>query len=224
MKSKGPKNANSLVFQPVFAYNLSIMSDCNGSTALHTLKVKLKSRYGTFQMIVFEDEHGSECVLALIAGAPGGPEAPLVRIHSQCLTGDVLGSLRCDCGRQLHIALQAIARSKCGILIYQLQEGRGIGLFNKLRAYQLQDGGLDTVEANVHLGFEPDQRTYAHCAAVLKHLGISRLRLMSNNPAKFQGLESADITVVERIPIHAEVSEEAADYMKTKREKMGHWL
>ncbi len=198
------------------------MSDCNGSNSAHPLKAKIKSSYGTFQMIVFEDEQGSERVLALIAGTPGGAEAPLVRIHSQCLTGDVFRSLRCDCGRQLRMALQVIAEAECGILIYQLQEGRGIGLINKLRAYQLQDSGLDTVEANVHLGFEPDQRTYAHCAAVLKHLGVNRLRLLSNNPAKLQGLESAGITVVERIPIHAEASEEAERYLQTKREKMGH--
>src|SRR5205823_362489 len=128
-------------------------------------------------------------------------DAPLLRIHSQCLTGDVFGSDRCDCGDQLHFALEKISAHGAGILIYQLQEGRGIGLMNKLLAYELQDSGHDTVEANQHLGFEADHRNYELCVEVLRHLGVSRVGLMSNNPHKFDSLETAGIQVAERIPI-----------------------
>jgi GTP cyclohydrolase II len=152
----------------------------------------------------------------------GGP--PLVRIHSQCLTGDVFHSLRCDCRAQLELALQAIAAEGRGILIYLNQEGRGIGLLNKLRAYELQDQGADTVEANEQLGFEADLRAYALPGAILARFGLRSVRLMSNNPQKIEALEEAGITVTERIPVIAAPMESTAEYLRTKREKMGHLL
>jgi 3,4-dihydroxy 2-butanone 4-phosphate synthase/GTP cyclohydrolase II len=153
-----------------------------------------------------------------------GEEAALLRIHSQCLTGDVFASGRCDCGDQLHFALEKIADHGSGVLIYQLQEGRGIGLMNKLLAYELQDSGHDTVEANQHLGFEADQRNYELCADVLRALGVSRVRLMSNNPRKFDALEAAGIHVLERVPIEIAPSDGTTKYLKTKKAKLGHLL
>ncbi len=157
-------------------------------------------------------------------GDISGPEPVLVRIHSQCLTGDVFHSLRCDCRAQLEIALEAIAREGRGLLIYEHQEGRGIGLMNKLRAYELQDHGADTVEANEQLGFEADLRAYGMPPAILKHLGVRAVRLMSNNPEKIQALEQAGIRVVERIPCIAEPMGSTENYLRTKREKLGHLL
>ena len=147
---------------------------------------------------------------------------PLVRIHSQCLTGDVFGSLRCDCRQQLELALSTIAGEGAGILIYEQQEGRGIGLMPKLQAYELQDAGLDTVEANEKLGFKADHREFALPAKILKSLGVSRVRLMSNNPDKVSALERSGIQVVERVPCEVVPSTHAADYLKTKRDKLGH--
>ena len=152
-------------------------------------------------------------------GAP-----PLLRIHSQCLTGDVFHSLRCDCRAQLEIALREISAAGRGLIIYELQEGRGIGLMNKLLAYELQDEGQDTVEANHNLGFEADHRNYDLCAAVLNHFGVSRVRLMSNNPRKFEGLEASGITVVERVPIEIAPSLSTEHYLRTKKAKLGHLL
>src|SRR5262249_9201003 len=157
--------------------------------------------FGTFRLCPFESGDKSEELLALVMGNPTAEESALVRIHSQCLTGDVFGSGRCDCGDQLNFALQSIADHGAGILIYQLQEGRGIGLMNKLRAYELQDSGHDTVTANHHLGFEADQRNYALCAEVLRQFGVKNVRLMSNNPQKIDALEAAGIRVTERLPI-----------------------
>src|SRR5215471_11126101 len=170
-------------------------------------QTSLPTPFGTFRLLGFESPEKSESVIALVMGNVGGDEAALLRIHSQCLTGDVFGSGRCDCGDQLHFALSKIADRAVGILIYQLQEGRGIGLMNKLLAYELQDSGHDTVEANHHLGFEADHRTYELCAGVLRHFGISRARLMTNNPQKFDALESAGIQVVERVPIEIATSD-----------------
>ncbi len=147
---------------------------------------------------------------------------PLVRIHSQCLTGDVFGSLRCDCRQQLEMALGMIAEEGAGVLIYEQQEGRGIGLMAKLQAYELQDSGLDTVEANERLGFKADQREFALPAEILKSLGISQVRLLSNNPGKVAALERAGIEVTERVPCEVTPSEYAEEYLKTKKEKLGH--
>jgi len=151
-------------------------------------------------------------------------EPAVVRIHSQCLTGDAFGSLRCDCGEQLERALEHIRSLQEGVLIYQMQEGRGIGLMNKLRAYELQDGGLDTVDANLKLGFQADQRSYHVCAAVLTYFGIVRVRLLSNNPAKIQGLQCKGIDVVERIPLLSTPTPTSDRYLQTKRDRLGHLI
>ena len=187
-------------------------------------ETRLPTPFGTFKLFGFESEDKSEDVLALVMGEPNLDEATLVRIHSQCLTGDVFGSERCDCGDQLHFALDTIGQRGAGIVIYQLQEGRGIGLMNKLLAYELQDSGHDTVEANHHLGFEADQRNYDLCAAVLGHFRISRVQLMTNNPQKTDALAAAGIQVVERIPIEIPPSDSTKKYLKTKKAKLGHLL
>lgn len=183
------------------------------------------SRFGHFRIYGFEGKSGNDVEesLALKLGDIS-PRlgAPLVRIHSQCLTGDVFHSLRCDCRAQLELALDQIAAEGRGLLIYENQEGRGIGLMNKLRAYELQDNGLDTVEANEKLGFEADLRNYAIPAAVLKWFRVTEVRLLSNNPEKIAALENAGIRVVERAPIIVPPLETTAEYLKTKREKMGH--
>ena len=182
------------------------------------------TEFGDFRIYGFESEDKSDSAVALVRGNPAGAESPLVRVHSQCLTGDVFGSSRCDCGAQLAIAQKAIAEAGCGILIYQLQEGRGIGLMNKLMAYELQDRGHDTVSANHQLGFEADHRNYALCADILRHFGVTRIRLMSNNPLKFQGLQEAGITIAERVPIEVAPTDDTQQYLLTKKLKLGHLL
>ncbi|MGI8784614.1 MAG: GTP cyclohydrolase II [Acidobacteriota bacterium] len=184
----------------------------------------LPTRFGEFRILGFQEEAGGEEAIALCCGDVAASESPLVRIHSQCLTGDVFGSLRCDCGEQLRRALEQIQAAGCGALIYQMQEGRGIGLINKLYAYELQDGGMDTVEANEKLGFSADQRDYLFCAEILRQLGIRQVELMSNNPEKIAGLERAGIRVTLRVPREVAPSESTARYLKTKKERLGHLL
>ena len=169
----------------------------------------------------FGAEHRLETALALVMGDVHST-TPLVRIHSQCLTGDVFGSLRCDCRQQLEMALAMIAGQGSGVLIYEQQEGRGIGLMAKLRAYELQDAGLDTVEANERLGFKADHREFELPAEILKALGISRVRLLSNNPDKVAALERSRIEVTERIPCEVAPNAHAEEYLKTKKQKLGH--
>lgn len=187
-------------------------------------RAKLPTRFGDFEIFGFESETDREQALAIVRGDLKGCGSPLVRIHSQCFTGDTLHSLRCDCGDQLERALSLIADSSAGVLIYQMQEGRGIGLLNKLRAYELQDRGVDTVEANLQLGFEADLRSYQFCAEILRFLGISSVRLLSNNPDKIRGLEEEGIQVLERVPLVVESSPFCREYLQTKKEKMGHLL
>lgn len=188
------------------------------------------TEYGHFRILGFEgrtrrnDAVEVEEAVVLRMGAIPGDEPPLLRIHSQCLTGDVFHSLRCDCRAQLEIALRAVSEAGRGIVLYEHQEGRGIGLMNKLRAYELQDQGADTVEANEQLGFESDLRSYSLPGAVLRHMGITAVRLMSNNPEKVQAMENAGIRVAERVPCIAEAVESRRAYLDTKREKMGHLL
>ena len=189
-----------------------------------TKGTNLPTEYGTFRLHGFESSDESDTAIALVMGELSDHVAPLVRIHSQCLTGDVFGSGRCDCGAQLEFALQAISKAGCGVLVYQLQEGRGIGLMNKLFAYELQDSGHDTVEANEHLGFEPDHRNYALCAEILSQFGVKRVRLMSNNPQKFDALVAAGIHVEERVPIEIDPSAGTLNYLRTKKAKFGHLL
>lgn len=173
------------------------------------------------QIVAFRASDDGQEHVALLIGAPGG-QPPLVRLHSECLTGDVFGSLKCDCGPQLKEALRIIGEAGGGVLLYLRQEGRGIGLSNKLRAYALQDRGLDTVDANARLGFADDERDYSHAAAMLRKLGIDSVRLLTNNPAKVAGLDKAGITVVERVAHHMPANQHNADYLATKRKKSGH--
>jgi GTP cyclohydrolase II len=171
-----------------------------------------------------EGQKAGESGVALVRGRLSGGAIPLVRIHSQCLTGDVLGSLRCDCRAQLELSLRKIGAARAGVLLYLPQEGRGIGLMNKLRAYELQDGGMDTVEANQHLGFAADSRDYGFSAAALRALGVQRVRLLSNNPDKVNQLEEHGIKVVERVPCQPRGTEAARGYLLTKSTKLGHLL
>ncbi len=192
---------------------------------LKIAEANFPSRFGSFRIFGFEghrDEIVEEAVALTLGDLTGS--APLVRIHSQCLTGDVFHSLRCDCRMQLELSLQMIAAEGRGLLLYELQEGRGIGLLNKLRAYELQDGGADTVEANEQLGFEADLRSYELPAGIIHHFGIPAVRLLSNNPDKINALERAGIQVVERVPCIIAPTDSTEDYLRTKKEKLGHLL
>jgi GTP cyclohydrolase II len=184
------------------------------------------TQFGFFRIYGFRggrtDGPDEEAVVLKMGDLAGEP--PLVRIHSQCLTGDVFHSLRCDCRAQLEIALESIAREGRGLVIYEHQEGRGIGLLNKLRAYELQDNGADTVEANQQLGFDSDLRDYALPGAILRYLGLSVIRLLSNNPEKVLAVENAGVRVAERVPCLADVLDTRETYLRTKKEKMGHLL
>jgi GTP cyclohydrolase II len=184
----------------------------------------LPTRYGRFTIYGFKGAGPQDEAIALVRGKRGGKIAPLVRVHSQCLTGDVLGSLRCDCRAQLELSLKKIGKAGSGILLYLPQEGRGIGLMNKLRAYELQDGGMDTVEANESLGFAADSRDYDFSAQILKKLGAAKIRLLSNNPEKVRQLEESGIRVVQRVACQPRVSKTSRAYLQTKKSKMGHIL
>ena len=185
-------------------------------------KAKLPTPWADFSDIGFEDEEKGEEHLLIYLGDLG--DESLLRIHSQCLTGDALFSLRCDCGPQLAMALERIASEGRGMVIYMAQEGRGIGLVNKIRAYELQDEGLNTVEANEKLGFAADERDYSYCKEMLSSVGVSSVRLMTNNPAKIKGLEDVGIQVSERIAIETLPTEENKSYLEVKSKQMGHML
>jgi GTP cyclohydrolase II len=192
-------------------------------------QAELPTRYARFTIHGFEGKGPNDEAIALVRGKIRGPfkskkAVPLVRVHSQCLTGDVLTSLRCDCRAQLELSLKQIGKAAAGILLYLPQEGRGIGLMNKLRAYELQDHGMDTVEANESLGFAADAREYDFPAQILKKLGAKQIRLLSNNPEKVRQLEAAGIKVVERVPCQPRISRISRAYLRTKKKKMGHLL
>jgi GTP cyclohydrolase II len=184
----------------------------------------LPTRHGRFTIYGFKGRGPLDEAIALVRGKLNGKSAPLVRVHSQCLTGDVLASLRCDCRAQLELSLKKIGEAGSGILLYLPQEGRGIGLMNKLRAYQLQDGGMDTVEANETLGFAADARDYDFSAQILKKLGATRIRLLSNNPEKVRQLVQSGIRVTQRVPCQPRISKISRAYLQTKKNKMGHLL
>lgn len=184
----------------------------------------LPTQSGDFKIIGYKSLNSTEEFVVLIKGEMERGVPTLVRIHSQCLTGDVFGSIKCDCGPQLQKAMEMIQSEGRGAIVYQQQEGRGIGIINKIRAYALQDEGADTVEANEKLGFAVDAREYQQCAEILFDLGLCKVRVMSNNPDKIHALEEAGLQVVERVPIEIETREPAAHYLKTKKEKLGHLI
>jgi 3,4-dihydroxy 2-butanone 4-phosphate synthase/GTP cyclohydrolase II len=187
-------------------------------------RAKLPTRLGDFIIHGFRDLDSGEEAVALVVGNPDPASVALVRIHSQCLTGDVFSSRRCDCGDQLEAAMSLIAKAKAGVLIYQQKEGRGIGLINKIHAYELQDLGLDTVAANLELGFDADMRDYHMPAEILKYLGATRIHLLSNNPEKVHGLEREGICVEKRVPLEIPPNSLSREYLKIKKEKLGHIL
>ena len=185
---------------------------------------KLPTQLGDFIIYGFQDPESGEEAVALVSGNPNPDTTTLVRIHSQCLTGDVFSSKRCDCGDQLIAAMDLIAKAESGVLVYQQKEGRGIGLVNKIHAYELQDEGFDTVAANKELGFEADLRDYRLPAEILKYLGATRIHLLSNNPEKVQGLEQEGILVEKRVPLEIDPHSLSEDYLRIKKEKLGHIL
>ncbi len=187
-------------------------------------EANLPTESGEFRIIGYRSLISSEEFIVLTRGVLRAEKPTLVRIHSQCLTGDVFGSTKCDCGQQLQAAMKLIAEDDCGAIVYQLQEGRGIGIINKIRAYALQDAGADTIEANERLGLAVDLRNYEQCAEILRDLGLRRIRLMSDNPEKIRALESSGLEVVERVPMHIKFHRNLARYLKTKREQMGHLI
>ena len=186
------------------------------------VRVKMPTRYGEFTLVAFGEKNSKNEHLALVKGAWNKEEPVLVRVHSSCFTGDILGSLRCDCGEQLHKAMEMVQEEGKGAILYMSQEGRGIGLLNKLKAYQLQEQGMDTVEANIHLGFQMDERDYGIGAQILRHLGITKLRLLSNNPKKRVGLVGYGLEIIENLPIEINPNPFNEKYLQTKRDKLGH--
>lgn len=186
------------------------------------VRVQMPTAYGGFQLVAFKEKETQQEHMALIKGEWQPDEPVLVRVHSSCFTGDILGSLRCDCGDQLHSAMQMVETEGKGVVLYMNQEGRGIGLFNKLKAYKLQEQGMDTVEANVHLGLPMDARDYGVGAQILRYLGVSKLKLMSNNPKKRAGLLGYGLEITETVPIRIQPNQHNLKYLETKRDKMGH--
>ena len=186
------------------------------------VRVDMPTKYGHFKMVAFQEKNSSNEHLALVKGSWKPEEPVMVRVHSSCFTGDILGSLRCDCGDQLHNAMRMVEEEQTGVILYMNQEGRGIGLLNKLKAYRLQEQGMDTVEANLHLGFQMDQRDYGVGAQILRHLGITKLKLITNNPKKRVGLIGYGLEIVDNVPIKIDPNPHNEKYLQTKRDKLGH--
>src|SRR5215218_11399378 len=193
-------------------------------TVERVAEARLPTETGDFRILGFRSLNSAEEFVVLVKGELRPDRASPVRIHSQCMTGDVFGSIKCDCGRQLSAAMKLIEREGHGVVVYQQQEGRGIGIINKIRAYALQDEGADTIEANERLGLAVDLRRYEQCAEILLELGLRAVRMISNNPLKLRALEEAGLTIVERVSIEVDSTEHAADYLRTKKEKLGHLL
>ena len=187
-------------------------------------EVDLPTQYGHFRLVPFRQQSNGMEHMALIKGTWNEDEPVLVRVHSSCATGDILGSMRCDCGEQLHKSMEMIEKEGKGVIIYMQQEGRGIGLMNKIAAYKLQEEGMDTVDANLHLGFKPDERDYGCGAQMLRHLGVHKMRLLTNNPAKRVGLEAYGLEIVDNVPIEITPNKYDLKYLRTKRDRMGHTL
>jgi 3,4-dihydroxy 2-butanone 4-phosphate synthase/GTP cyclohydrolase II len=203
---------------------LNLRQRINPKTVERVAEARLPTEFGEFRIIGYRSLNSEEEFVALTRGELRGECPTLVRIHSQCMTGDVFGSTKCDCGRQLRAALELIEREGRGAVVYQQQEGRGIGIINKIRAYALQDEGADTIEANEKLGLEVDLRRYDQCAEILLDLGLRRVRVMSNNPLKIRALEQSGLAVVARVGLEVTPTEAASHYLRTKKEKMGHLL
>jgi GTP cyclohydrolase II len=211
---------DGLIVSPINHYNGD--NDANLPPVIRLATARLPTIYGDFDVTAYRDREGKEHLLMQIGELDGEP--PIVRLHSECLTGDALGSIRCDCREQLHATLSYFGREQRGVLIYMRQEGRGIGLANKVSAYALQDQGMDTVEANLHLGFPDDGRTYDNAAAILHDQGMLAIRLLTNNPRKIAGLEAHRIRIIERIPHTVLPGLENQKYLETKAAKLGHML
>lgn len=212
---------------------MHIQSNCDSSdfpsngrhlTVQRISTAHLPTEIGDFLITGYRSLTSSEEFVVLHKGEMRADVPTLIRIHSQCLTGDVFGSIKCDCGEQLHSAMRLIEEAGQGAIVYQMQEGRGIGIINKIRAYALQDAGADTVEANERLGFAVDARSYEQCAEILFDMGLCKVRVMSNNPDKLRALEDAGLSVVERVPLEVETKDPAAHYLRVKKEKLGHLL
>ena len=212
-------NMKIVTIKDLIAYRLK-----SETTVERGPEVMMPTKYGQFKMTVFRQLSNGLEHSALVKGTWEPDEPILVRVHSSCATGDIFGSFRCDCGDQLHTAMQQIDKAGKGILLYMNQEGRGIGLFNKIKAYKLQEEGMDTVDANVHLGFDPDERDYGVGAEILRQLGVRKMRLLTNNPVKRVGLESFGLEIIENVPIEIPTNSFNQRYMMTKRDRMGHIL
>ena len=212
-------NLNIITIKDLIAYRLKQDTLIERGPEVH-----LPTAYGDFRLIPFLQKSNNKEHIALIKGTWGKDEPILVRVHSSCMTGDIFGSMRCECGEQLHKAMQTIDKEGKGVIIYMNQEGRGIGLMAKIKAYELQEHGYDTVDANIHLGFDADERDYGVGASILRELGVSKMRLMTNNPVKRIGLEAYGLEVVENVPIEIEPNKYNEFYMRTKKERMGHTL
>ncbi|MBO7143548.1 MAG: bifunctional 3,4-dihydroxy-2-butanone-4-phosphate synthase/GTP cyclohydrolase II [Salinivirgaceae bacterium] len=212
-------NLNIITIKDLIAYRLKQDTLIERGPEVH-----LPTAYGDFRLIPFLQKSNNKEHIALIKGSWGKDEPILVRVHSSCMTGDIFGSMRCECGEQLHKAMQTIDKEGKGVIIYMNQEGRGIGLMAKIKAYELQEHGYDTVDANIHLGFDADERDYGVGASILRELGVSKMRLMTNNPVKRIGLEAYGLEVVENVPIEIEPNKYNEFYMRTKKERMGHTL
>lgn len=201
-----------------------IINDYRYKTIERVADAILPTEFGEFRIIGYRSLDSDEEFVVLTCGLLRAQKPTLVRIHSQCMTGDVFGSTKCDCGQQLRGAMKLIAENNCGVVVYQQQEGRGIGIINKIRAYALQDAGADTIEANVQLGLEIDMRRYEQCAEILSELGLRRIRLITNNPEKISSLTDFGFDVVERVSLQIKFHRTLARYLKTKREQMGHFI